>query len=80
MIFSPVILAAAVVAGAPHKLIVVANDSAVAIDYPTRERCERAARAAEEEPRRRSREAYAASPDPIIKPALRVVASCNPNP
>lgn len=62
----------------PYKLIVVANDSAVTIDYPSLERCQKAATAAEEEARRRLREAYAESPNPIIKPALRVIAFCIP--
>lgn len=62
----------------PHKLIMVANDSTVAIDYPTRARCLRAAIAAEGEASRRLREAYAENGDRIIKPALRVVAFCIP--
>ena len=62
----------------PYKLIVVANDSAVAIDYPSRERCERAAEAAEGEPQRRLREANAQVGDPIVRPALRVIAFCIP--
>jgi hypothetical protein len=76
MIAAALLLAAGL--GAPHKLIVVANDSTVAIDYPTRERCAQAAQAAEAEARRRWREAQAASGDPIVRPSLRVMAFCIP--
>ncbi len=71
-------LAAALPADGPQKLIVVANDSTVAIDYPSRSRCLRAASAAEEEARRRLREAHVTNPDPIVRPALRVIAFCIP--
>lgn len=70
--------AAGVATDGPHKLIVVANDSTVAIDYPTRSRCLRAAFSAEDEARRRLREASAGNGDQIIKPALRVIAFCIP--
>jgi hypothetical protein len=62
----------------PQKLIIVANNSAVAIDYPSLPRCLAAREAAEAEARRRMRDAAAASPDPIITPALRIVAFCIP--
>lgn len=70
--------APAIAADAPYKLIVVANDSAVAVDYPSRDRCMKAAAAAEGEASRRMREASAASTDPILRPALRVIAFCIP--
>jgi hypothetical protein len=41
-------------------------------------RCLAAREAAEAEARRRMRDAAAASPDPIITPALRIVAFCIP--
>ena len=74
----PLALLAGALQAASYKLVIVANDSAVAIDYPNKERCENAAKAAENEARRRVEAQAAKSADPIIRPALRIMAFCLP--
>lgn len=72
---------ASVPAALPYKLIIVANDSTVAIDYPNRDRCMRAADVVEREAIARRYRADAEARlegDVIVKHALRVVTLCIP--
>ena len=71
-------LALAVAGDGPHKLVLVLNENgAVVVDYPSAARCAAAKAAAEQEAKRRNPPPRPGE-DPIIRPALRVIAFCIP--
>lgn len=62
----------------PTKLVIVANNSTVAIDYPTRARCLAAKAEAEAEARRRDEQQRRILNGALADAPLRIIAFCLP--